>query len=439
MDIDILNEQGNEILACSKKVKPPPSSIKRYFSDGRGKKGIPSFYQPKFQSYAKSVNQFRTWEKSDEDRLVSVVQAANLNESQPIDWIDIAKQCNFPNRDPVELMTAYRHKLNPSLNKKAWTKEEEYTLMLLAAKYEEHNWDLISEELATGRAPWQCLVHYQRSLNRKIVKETDWTQEEDKVLLKEAHRLDSTGRTHWPEVIEQLPGREWRQCVARLRSLRLKNTGKWSDTEERQLFLAAISFGLLEEDTLRLESFDDSSRHDSSSRQQPPAPTAKVTGRAKAGSRAMRSGTVYEKDSAPRAQRAYTMLKHSGTTSGHFWEQLATLVPTRNHQQCREKWINTLDPSLKSTPFTPEEDTKLRQLVVELGIGKWSTIAARVPGRTDAAILKRWKVIGRKDEVEQHLVKSNKRRKVAVPAFGREMAPSHVTEEDFDVVLTSQI
>jgi Myb-like DNA-binding domain len=59
------------------------------------------------------------------------------------------------------------------------------------------------------------------------------------------------------------------------------------------------------------------------------------------------------------------------------------LIPNR---QCRERWIYFLDPSIKTSPYTQEEDDKLWQLQKKLG-NKWSQIAAQLPGRTVSVLL----------------------------------------------------
>jgi hypothetical protein len=50
-----------------------------------------------------------------------------------------------------------------------------------------------------------------------------------------------------------------------------------------------------------------------------------------------------------------------------------------------------LDPGIRSTPFTVEEDELLEMLVQRLGEGSWSKIASYIPYRSDAVVRKRWK------------------------------------------------
>ncbi|CAN0178290.1 unnamed protein product, partial [Ectocarpus sp. 8 AP-2014] len=43
------------------------------------------------------------------------------------------------------------------------------------------------------------------------------------------------------------------------------------------------------------------------------------------------------------------------------WSEIAELVEGRVGKQCRERWFNHLDPTLKKSSWTPEEDEILVQ------------------------------------------------------------------------------
>ncbi|XXG65530.1 hypothetical protein AAC387_Pa05g3209 [Persea americana] len=73
-----------------------------------------------------------------------------------------------------------------------------------------------------------------------------------------------------------------------------------------------------------------------------------------------------------------------------LWNKIAKFIPGRTQVQCRERWFNTLDPSLNLGPWSEEEDAKLKAEITEHGYC-WSKIAACVPGRTDSQCRRRWK------------------------------------------------
>ncbi len=54
-------------------------------------------------------------------------------------------------------------------------------------------------------------------------------------------------------------------------------------------------------------------------------------------------------------------------------------------RQCRERWNNRVNPSIKVAPWTEEEEGKFFELHRRLG-PKWSEMALHLPGRTDNTI-----------------------------------------------------
>ena len=74
---------------------------------------------------------------------------------------------------------------------------------------------------------------------------------------------------------------------------------------------------------------------------------------------------------------------------GKNWDAIALALSkagfTKSARQCRERWHNHLDPSIKEEPLTKEENTRLIELHKKFG-NKWSVISSMMAGRTDNAI-----------------------------------------------------
>lgn len=79
------------------------------------------------------------------------------------------------------------------------------------------------------------------------------------------------------------------------------------------------------------------------------------------------------------------------------WQAIAQHVPGRTDVKCRERWANVLDPSIRRSAFTADEDAALRRAVAQVGEGKWAAIAAMLPGRTDSQCRRRWRAVSRDD------------------------------------------
>jgi myb-related protein len=72
------------------------------------------------------------------------------------------------------------------------------------------------------------------------------------------------------------------------------------------------------------------------------------------------------------------------------WPALSlTLGSRRSPKQCRERWINHLNPRLEPRAWTSEEDELIIQEHARLG-PRWVTIAPMLRGRSDNAVKNRW-------------------------------------------------
>jgi hypothetical protein len=71
------------------------------------------------------------------------------------------------------------------------------------------------------------------------------------------------------------------------------------------------------------------------------------------------------------------------------WATLALQLPGRIPKQCRERWVNHLDPAIKRESWTPEEDNIIVAAIQQIG-NKWADIAKLIDGRTDNDVKNRW-------------------------------------------------
>ncbi|KAG6530094.1 hypothetical protein ZIOFF_012315 [Zingiber officinale] len=75
---------------------------------------------------------------------------------------------------------------------------------------------------------------------------------------------------------------------------------------------------------------------------------------------------------------------------GRCWKKIAESFPNRTEVQCLHRWQKVLNPELIKGPWTQEEDEQIISLVAKYGPSKWSTIAKSLPGRIGKQCRERW-------------------------------------------------
>ena len=76
------------------------------------------------------------------------------------------------------------------------------------------------------------------------------------------------------------------------------------------------------------------------------------------------------------------------------WIKIASLIGTRNARQCRERYKNYINPSLRKDNWTKEEDELLLEKYQQYG-GKWNKISKFFVNRSDNHLRNRWMMLAR--------------------------------------------
>lgn len=102
------------------------------------------------------------------------------------------------------------------------------------------------------------------------------------------------------------------------------------------------------------------------------------------------------------------------------WGHVARGIPGRTAKQCRERYHNHLDPSIKKGDWTQIEDTVIIQQQDLLG-NKWAEISKYLPGRTENSVKIRWKSIQRQTQGNYHPRRARK----PGPRFTQQLQQNH--------------
>jgi hypothetical protein len=77
------------------------------------------------------------------------------------------------------------------------------------------------------------------------------------------------------------------------------------------------------------------------------------------------------------------------------WDSVAGQVPGRSARQCRERWRMYVSPEVNRTPWTPDEDALLFDVLQTHG-QKWGAMVGFFNNRSQNNIKNRWNTVVRK-------------------------------------------
>ncbi|KAJ9141518.1 hypothetical protein P3X46_032045 [Hevea brasiliensis] len=234
------------------------------------------------------------------------------------------------------------------------------------------NWDQLASLYVVGRSGAECEAKWLNSED-PLINHSKWTAEEDKKLL---FIVQEKGMTNWLDIAASLgKNRTPFQCLVRFqRSLNAHIIKReWTKEEDAQLRIAVGTYG----------------EHDWQS------VASTLEGRT-----GTQCSNRWKKSIHPGNGRKgkWTLderkrLKVAVMLFGpRNWNKIARFVSERTAPQCRERWVNSEDPSLNMDKWTEEEDLRLKAAIEEYGYC-WAKIAKCLPPRTDSQCRRRWKVL----------------------------------------------
>jgi hypothetical protein len=246
------------------------------------------------------------WTPEEDAKLLEAVKKRGYK------WVEVASL--VPGRTHAQCRTRWRTKTTAQ-KKGKWTPEEDATLTEAVKKHTGNDWVIVAA-MVPGRTNKQCNQRWIECVDPAI-NTGKWTMEEDAML---THARKEHGGRNWVAVAALVPTRTSTQCRKRwIETLDPGiNLGKWTLGEDAKLTEAVTELG--------------------------------------------------DKN----------------------WNLVGKLVPGRTNSQCRKRWIETVNPELSIGKWTTEEDAMLNDGVMEHGVYNWIRVAVLVPGRTNLQCRQRW-------------------------------------------------
>ncbi|CAL1292294.1 unnamed protein product [Larinioides sclopetarius] len=163
-----------------------------------------------------------------------------------IDWMRVSAQFFEGCRSDEDCELMWNNCLSIFVNKKRFSAAEDKKLEKLVKKYHEKNWDLIAEELQTGRNAIQCCSRYHRHLNKNILKKGFWTDEESAKLLRVVEELRIGNYIPWIQAHLYIEGRTNEQIATHYRFALEQSLDRspWTKEEDAMILAGVKKFGI---------------------------------------------------------------------------------------------------------------------------------------------------------------------------------------------------
>jgi hypothetical protein len=284
-----------------------------------------------------------------EKRRISTLSDLELEKDHAnVDW-EAIQEAAFPTRTVSELKSEWKLFCDPSFARGPWTAEEDEALSRAAQARHERNWELIASDLGNRRLPMQYLARYQKVLKpRTFIDDRETTTRAYNIKSNSKSRSGKQAGLH--QLLEDATDQQEGTTMA-------KSGVKWTPEEDEKLTEAVKKFGDKNWQSV-----------------------ATALGGLRSGQQCLHR---WQKTLNPNIRRGrwdqsednlLTMaIKAYGAGN---WRLVQKHVPGRTDVQCRERWVNVLDPSVKSSDgWTAAEEAHLLDVVKSQPAGKWSLVA----------------------------------------------------------------
>uniref|UniRef100_I3K1N9 Small nuclear RNA activating complex, polypeptide 4 n=1 Tax=Oreochromis niloticus TaxID=8128 RepID=I3K1N9_ORENI len=294
-----LDDKKLKIKRCKTVQTPPPPPPTP-----------PFFFTQSETNQINYVQQFKIQKK--EEELIG-------DRFEEYDWQKISNIDFEETRDAGDIRCFWQNFLHPSINKTRWSQEEVQQLKEISRKHEERHWEIIAQELGTGRTAFMCLQMFQRFVSGSL-KRGSWTPAEDDLLRELVDKMRIRNFIPYTQMSYFMEGRDPAQLIYRWNQVldpSLKR-GPWTKQEDKLLLQAVARHGEKNWWKIRLE----------------------VPGRTDGGCRdryydCLKAGTKRGPFDRKERELLLELVEKHGV--GH-WAKIASEIPNRIDAQCMRTW-----------------------------------------------------------------------------------------------------